>query len=146
MLFSAIFGTLSFPVTPAWDRFRGRYFSGGDMSWPGAPATAKLLLLVTINHPDHRAGPGLSGRSTLGLGAQSPPPQIVARPPNLAVLLTHPGPLILGKVSKYDTTRCQILRQVLFPPGLRPRPRWGSLQDSCRMWVVRGTTSLHVCV
>ena len=44
------------------------------MSWPGAPATVKLLLLVTINHPDHRAGPGLSGRFTLALGAQSPRP------------------------------------------------------------------------
>jgi len=36
--------------------------------------------------------------------------QIVARPPNLDVLLTHCGQLILGKVSKFDATRRQILR------------------------------------
>jgi len=34
----------------------------------------------------------------------------VARPPNLAVLLTHYGQLILRKISKLDATRCQILR------------------------------------
>jgi len=33
-----------------------------------------------------------------------------ARPPNLAVLLTHCGQLILRKISKFDATRCQILR------------------------------------
>jgi len=37
-------------------------------------------------------------------------PQSVARLPDLAVLLTHCGQLILRKISKFDTTRCQILR------------------------------------
>jgi len=36
--------------------------------------------------------------------------QIVARPPNLAVILTHCDQLILRKNSKFDATRCQILR------------------------------------
>jgi len=35
---------------------------------------------------------------------------IVARPPKLAVLLTHCGQLVLRKISKFDATRCQILR------------------------------------
>ena len=39
------------------------------------------------------------------------PLQIVARPPNLAVLLTYCGQLILRKIIKFDATRCQILRQ-----------------------------------
>ena len=38
------------------------------------------------------------------------PLQIVARPPNLAVLLTHCGQLMLGKITiKFVATRCQIL-------------------------------------
>jgi len=55
------------------------------------------------------------GASTLGaqalqIVATTPPakfsrPQIVARPPNLAVLLTHCGQLILRKISKFDATR-----------------------------------------
>ena len=36
--------------------------------------------------------------------------QIVARPQNLAVLLTYCGQLILRKIRKFDATRCQILR------------------------------------
>ena len=45
------------------------------------------------------------------LGGGHRPLQIVARPPNLAVLLTHCGHLILRKkISKFDATRCQILR------------------------------------
>jgi len=50
-----------------------------------------------------------SGGSTLGPGGDTGP-QIVARPPNLAVLLTHCGQLILRKISKFDATRCQISR------------------------------------
>ena len=34
----------------------------------------------------------------------------VARPPNSAVLLTHCGQLILGKISKFDAIRRQTLR------------------------------------
>ena len=42
--------------------------------------------------------------------AQLPPPQIVARPPNLAVLLTHCGQSIPGKkISEFDANTCQIL-------------------------------------
>jgi len=38
------------------------------------------------------------------------PLKIVASPtPNLAVLLTHCGQLILRKISQFDATRCQIL-------------------------------------
>jgi len=44
------------------------------------------------------------------VGAQPPRSQIVARHPNLAVLLTHCGQLILGKISKFDATRCQMFR------------------------------------
>ena len=35
-------------------------------------------------------------------------PQIVARPPNLAVLLTHCGQLIFRKSGKFDATICEI--------------------------------------
>ena len=54
----------------------------------------------------------LSGGSMLGLrgGGTGPLPQIVARPANLAVLLTHCGQLIVIKISEFDATRCQILR------------------------------------
>jgi len=38
-----------------------------------------------------------------GEGTQVPPP-------NLAVLLTHCGQLILRNISKFDATRCQIMR------------------------------------
>ena len=37
-------------------------------------------------------------------------PQIVARPPNLAVLLTGCGQLIFGKITKFDAIDCQVLR------------------------------------
>jgi len=49
----------------------------------------------------------------------------VARPPNLAVLLTHCGQLILGKNSKFDATRCQILR----PKCTKFDVSWGSASD-----------------
>jgi len=54
-----------------------------------------------------------SGGSTLGLRGGTQAPQVVARPPNpkfSAVLLTHCSQLILRKISKFDATRCQILR------------------------------------
>ena len=38
-------------------------------------------------------------------------PQIVATPPNLAVLLAHCGQLIRRKISKFDAIRYQILTQ-----------------------------------
>ena len=48
--------------------------------------------------------------------------------PNLAVLLTDCGQLILGKISKYDATRRQTFKakmhKILLPlMGLHPRPR-----------------------
>jgi len=43
-------------------------------------------------------------------GGHSPLPQIVAGPPNLAVLSTHCGQLILRKISKFDAIRYQTLR------------------------------------
>jgi len=36
--------------------------------------------------------------------------QIVARPPNLTVLLRHCGQLLLRKISKFDATRCHRLK------------------------------------
>jgi len=66
-----------------------------------------------------------SRSSTLGPGAQPPPQKkIVAGPPNLAVLLTHCDQLILRKISKFDATRCQILRLKYTKIDFR----WGSAQ------------------
>jgi len=53
------------------------------------------------------------------------PLEIVARPPNLAVLLTHRDQLILRKISKFDATRCQILRLKCTKFDFR----WGSAPD-----------------
>jgi len=53
------------------------------------------------------------------------PFQIVTGPPNLAVLLTHCGQLILRKISKFDATRCQILRLKCTKFDFR----WGSVPD-----------------
>jgi len=54
--------------------------------------------------------------------------QIVARPPNLAVLLTHCGELIFRKISKFDATRCQILRLKCTKFDFR----WGFAPDPAR--------------
>jgi len=56
------------------------------------------------------------GGSTLGPGHSLP---------NLAVLLTHCGQLILRKISKSDATRCQILRLKCTKLDFR----WGSATD-----------------
>ena len=53
------------------------------------------------------------------------PPQIVASLPNLALVLAHCGQLILGKISKFDATRCQILRLKCTKFDFR----WGSATD-----------------
>jgi len=81
--------------------------------------------------------PKTSGGSTLGpAGGIAPSPKSWLGPPNLVVLLTHCGQLILRKISKFDATRCQILilkcKKIRFPLALRLRPRWGSLQRSSR--------------
>ena len=52
-------------------------------------------------------------------------PQIVARPPNLAVLLTHHGQSILRKISKFDANGCQILTRECAKFDFR----WGSAPD-----------------
>ena len=80
---------------------------------------------VTLRQRPHRGVLSYSGSSTLGPGGTgsskswlahkfSRPPKLwlATRSPraNLAVLLAHCGQLILSKISKYDTTRYQILR------------------------------------
>jgi len=70
-------------------------------------------------------GPGKAQAPKSWLTPNSASPQTVARAPNLAVLLTHCGHPILSKISKFDATRCQILR-------LKCRKinyRWGSGPD-----------------
>ena len=59
-----------------------------------------------------RAGAGGGGTRTSKswLSPKFSRPRIVARFPNLAVLLTHCCQLILRKISKLDATRCQILQ------------------------------------
>ena len=77
-------------------------------------------------------------------GAQPHRPiQIVARPPNLAVLLIHcDHQLILRKISKFDATRCQILRLKCTKFDFRWGPNWGSLQLTLDpVAVFKGATS-----
>jgi len=58
-----------------------------------------------------RWGRGGTGPQIVGRPPNLAPPQIAAMSPNLAVLLTHCGQLILKKISKLDAaTGCQILR------------------------------------
>ena len=64
-----------------------------------------------------------SGGSTLGGAAQAPPNR--GEPPNLSVLLTHCGQLILRKLSTFDDNICQILRLECTKFGFR----WGSAAD-----------------
>jgi len=56
-------------------------------------------------------------------------------PPNLAILLTHYGQLILRKISKYDATRCHILRLKCTKFDFR----WGCAPD--HLAVFKGPTS-----
>ena len=49
-------------------------------------------------------------RAGAGGGGAQTPKSWLAPPPNLAVLLTRCRRLILRKISKFDATRCQILR------------------------------------
>jgi len=68
-----------------------------------------------------------SGASTLGRGAQ-PSPQIVAGPPNLAVLLKYCGQLVVRIISTFDATRCQTLR-LKCTKCTKFDLRWGSAPD-----------------
>jgi len=83
------------------------------------------------------------GGSALGSGGGTQSPQIVARPPNLAALLTHCRQLILRKISKFDATRYQILRLKCTKfHKTAPQTRWGSLQRSPHpLAVFKGPTS-----
>jgi len=61
-------------------------------------------------------------------GAGGHRPQIVARPPNLAVLLTHCGQFILRKITKFDATRLTSdfqakIHKIRFQLRLHPRLR-----------------------
>jgi len=80
-----------------------------------------------------------------GEGGAQPhrPIQIVARPQNLAVLLIHcDHQLILRKISKFDATRCQILRLKCTKFDFRWGPNWGSLQLTLDpVAVFKGATS-----
>ena len=95
-----------------------------------APSPTRQLLQLSINddvrpvpaRPCHQQGQQWRFHAGAWRGAQAPPnrgyapqnsagPQTVARPPNLAVLLTHRGQLLLRKIGKIDAARCQILRQ-----------------------------------
>ena len=67
--------------------------------------------VYVLHLPAHYSAPNSIGTTTLwavtvprwgGGGAHAP--QIVARPPDLALLLTHSGQLILRKISKFDAT------------------------------------------
>jgi len=77
------------------------------------------------------AGPGGIGPFKSWLGPVNlAGRQIVAGPLKcLAVLLTHCGQLILGKISKFDATKCQILRlkctKFNFRLGSAPDPAGG---------------------
>jgi len=69
-----------------------------------------------------RDSPVAGGGSTLGAGRRPPN---CGRPPNLAVLLTYCGQLILRKNSIFDATRCQIVRLKCTKFDFR----WGSAPD-----------------
>ena len=110
MLFSAIFGTFSFSVTPAGTDFGGggifqEVICPGPGHLPPSSCCYSSPSIIRTTVPG-RASVAVSGS---GWGHSPPPPQIVARPSkfSLAVLLTHCGQL---KVSKFDAARCQILR------------------------------------
>ena len=60
---------------------------------------------MTVSRWGGDTGPSKSRLGPINLAGS----QIVARPPNLAILLTHCGQLLLRKISKFDATRYQIL-------------------------------------
>ena len=58
------------------------------------------------------------GGSTLGPGGGHAPPPIVARPPNLAELLTHCGQIIFRKCHKMSDFKAK-MQKIRFPLRLR---------------------------
>jgi len=90
----------------------------------------RFVVCLRVRHTRQKTA---SGRSTLGPRVYRPL-QIVARSPDLAVLLTHCCQLILGKQKcTFDANRCQILRlrctKFDFCCGFAQTPLW-SLQRS----------------
>jgi len=76
------------------------------------PATSEILFLTTPTWP--------VALPCWGWGSE--PPKSWLGPPNLAILLTHCGQVILGKISKFDATRFQFR----FHWGSDPDPTWGA--------------------
>ena len=105
----------------------------GD-NWLELSAPRLVLVNCTfLPNGGSRLEPG-GGHRPLQIVARLPnlaSPQIAARPPNLVVLLTHCGQLILRKKSrKFDSTRCQLLRLKCtifdFRWGCTPDPTGGA--------------------
>jgi len=111
--------TCDFIVCSCRQRIR-RVTSASSTRQTSARATPSAVAVGT------RAAAALtSGGSRLG-GAQARPSKSWLWPPDFAVLLTHCGRFVLRKVSKFDATRCRILRLKCTKFDFR----WGSLQRS----------------
>ena len=95
---------------------------GRVVCWRFVAPCARAVAAAGTLHARHVSP---SRGSTLGPGGGHRPLQIVATPPNLSVLLTRCGQLILRKISKFDDTRCQILRLKCTKVDFR----WGSTAD-----------------
>jgi len=116
---------------------------GSDIGGGGAGGAARAGVGDSLLRHDGRARDGhlpnhavvrtarTSAQHTLAAPhwGHTAPPQIVARPPNLVVSLTHCGQLILRKIRTFHATRCQILRikctKFDFRWGTTPDPAWG---------------------
>ena len=72
-------------------------------SWLGCRRVGDLTCDLPVTYPPGSGGPRWDPGGTA-------PPKSLQDPPDLAVLLTHYGQLILGKFSQFDATRCRILR------------------------------------
>jgi len=84
------------------------YYTSSKVSWFKRQRVETDRRMDTTDCSTFLANTVASGGSTLGLGGQAPKSWLC--PPNLAVLLTHCGQLIQRKISKFDATRCHILR------------------------------------
>ena len=112
-----IFATMSFSAVEMWMgdirvvvslHFAPAITSSSSSHWAGQKGYKALTTVIDVGgfrNVQWRFHAGAEG------GTQAP--QVVARPPNpkfIAELLTHCSQLILRKISKFDATRCQILR------------------------------------
>ena len=84
-----------------------------------------------------------SGSTQAPRGCWAQALQIVARPPNLAVLMTHCGQLLLREISKFDASRCQILRLKCTKFDFRKLSVYGLYGAMLR---IRGTTAMGLCL